>query len=138
MKTFHDVYLGLCLVCWFTSLRDFFIWENVYVMSIFSITLAVLFSKQVLRRLAGRGSSSESECSWNNAKKNNCKWSFFSMCFIQNNKEIHFSFIKGEKYQTQALRSMYDDSKIVGFTYFSVLAYCYIFAIKTYHVVFVS
>ena len=64
LKTFHDVYLGLCLVCWFTSLRDFFIWKNVYVVSIVSIAHAVLFSKQeVLRRRAVRGSSSESECS---------------------------------------------------------------------------
>ena len=62
------------LVCtWFvrfTSLRDFFIWENVYVMSIVSITHAVHFSNQeVLRRRGARGSSSESECSWNDGKK---------------------------------------------------------------------
>ena len=48
---FHDVYLGLCLVGWFTSLRDFFIRENVYVMNIVTITRAALFSKEeVLRR----------------------------------------------------------------------------------------
>ena len=52
------------LVCtWlvrFTSLSDFFIWENVYVMSIVSITHVVHFSNQeVLRRWAARGSSSE-------------------------------------------------------------------------------
>ena len=61
------------LVCtWFvrfTSLRDFFIWENVYVMSIVSITHAVHFSNQVLRRWGAHGSSSESECSWNDGKK---------------------------------------------------------------------
>ena len=62
------------LVCtwfvWFTSLRDFFIWENVYVMTIVLITHAVHFSNQeVLRRWGVRGSSSESECSWNDKKK---------------------------------------------------------------------
>ena len=62
------------LVCtWFvrfTSLHDFFIWENVYVMSIVSITHAIYFSNQeVLRRWATRGSSSKSEWSWNNGKK---------------------------------------------------------------------
>ena len=43
MKFFHDLSLGLCLVCWFISFRDFFIWENVYVVSIVSITHAALF-----------------------------------------------------------------------------------------------
>ena len=62
------------LVCtWFlrfTSLHGFFIWENVYVMSIVSITHAVCFSNhEVLRRRAAHGSSSESECSWNDGKK---------------------------------------------------------------------
>ena len=62
------------LVCtWFvrfTSLSDFFIWENVYIMSIVSITHAIHFSNQkVLRRQGAGGSSSESECSWNDAKK---------------------------------------------------------------------
>ena len=62
------------LVCtWFvrfTSLHDFFIWENVYVMSIVSITHAIYFSNQeVLRRWATCGSSSKSEWSWNNGKK---------------------------------------------------------------------
>ena len=62
------------LVCtWFdrfTSVRDFFIWENVYVTSIVSITHAVHFSNQeVLRRRAAHGSSSKRECSWNDGKK---------------------------------------------------------------------
>ena len=59
------------LVCaWFVgSLRDFFIWENVYIMSIVSITHEVLFSKQVLRSWAVRGSSSKSECLCNDGKK---------------------------------------------------------------------
>ena len=52
------------LVCtrfvWFTSLHDFFIWENVYIMSIVSITHAIHFSNQeVLRRRGAHGSSSE-------------------------------------------------------------------------------
>ena len=63
-KTFCDVYVGLCLVYWFTSLCDFFMWENIYVMSIVLITHTLIFSKQeVLRRWAVRGSSSENECS---------------------------------------------------------------------------
>ena len=62
------------LVCtwfvWFTSLCDFFIWENVYVMSIVLITDAVHFlNQESLRRWAARGSSSKSECSWNKGKK---------------------------------------------------------------------
>ena len=62
------------LVCtWFvrfSSLRDFFIWENVYNMSIVSITHAVHFSNQeVLRRQGARGSSSKSKCSWSDGKK---------------------------------------------------------------------
>ena len=81
------------LVCtWFvrfTSLRDFFIWENVYVMSIVSITHAVDFSNQeVLRRRAARGSSSERET----MRRKNCKLNFFSMYFVRNNEEIHLSF----------------------------------------------
>ena len=58
----------------------FFHLGNVYVMSIVSIIHAVYFSKQeVLRRLAACGSSSESECSWNNGKKKQQKLNFFSM-----------------------------------------------------------
>ena len=54
----------------FSSLRDFFIWENVHFMSIVSITHAIHFSNQeVLRRRGARGSSSEGECSWNNGMK---------------------------------------------------------------------
>ena len=30
-------------------------------------------------------------------RKNNCKLSFFSMYFVQNNKEIHLSFKNCEK-----------------------------------------
>ena len=56
----------IILVCtWFvrfTFLRDFFIWENVYVISIVLITHAVT-------KRGARGSSSESECSWNNLEK---------------------------------------------------------------------
>ena len=48
----------------------FFIWENVYIMSIVSITHAVHFSNQeVLRRQGAHGSSNESECSQNDGKK---------------------------------------------------------------------
>ena len=60
------------LVCaWFVgSLHHFFIWENVYVMSIVLVTHAVLFSKQEnVRRWAACVSSSESECSQNDGKK---------------------------------------------------------------------
>ena len=97
MKTFHDVYLGLYFVCWFTSLRDFFIWENVYVISIVSIAHAVHFSKQeVLRRQAARGSSGESEVYEMMGRKKNCKLNFFSMYFVQNNDEIHLSFKNSE------------------------------------------
>ena len=35
--TLHNVCLGFCLVCWFTSLHDFFVWENVQIMSIISL-----------------------------------------------------------------------------------------------------
>ena len=79
----------------FTSLHDFFTWENVYVMSIVSITHAVHFSNQeVLKRRAARGSSSESETM---GRKNNCNLNFFSMYFVRNNEEIHLSFKNSEK-----------------------------------------
>ena len=63
----------VCIWCVrFNSLRDFLIWENVYVMSIATITHTVHFSNQeVLWRRAARGSSSKSECSWNDGKKKN-------------------------------------------------------------------
>ena len=49
---------------WLTSLCDIFIWENLYVMRIVSISHAVLLSKEeVLRRKTACGSSNESECS---------------------------------------------------------------------------
>ena len=67
-KTFRDVCLGFCLVCRFTSLRDFFFWENVYVMSIASIT-QLFFKTRSFKKAAVRGSSSESQCSWNHGKK---------------------------------------------------------------------
>ena len=67
-------------------------------MSIVSITHANHFSKQgVLRRRPARGSPDESECPWNDGKKNNRKLNFFSMYFVRNNKEIHLSFKKSEK-----------------------------------------
>ena len=34
-------------------------------------------------------------------RKNNCKLNFFSLYFVQNNEEIHFSFKNSEKYWTQ-------------------------------------
>ena len=56
----------------FTSLRDFFIWENVYVMSIVSITHAVHFlNQEVLRRRGARGSSSESNVHETMGRKSN-------------------------------------------------------------------
>ena len=42
-----------------------------------------------------RGSSSESKCLWNDGK--NCNLNFFSMYFVRNNEEIHFSFKNSEK-----------------------------------------
>ena len=65
-------FMMFILVCtwfvWFTLW--FFIWKNVYVMSIVLITHAIHFSNQeVLRRQAARSSSSKSECSWNDGKK---------------------------------------------------------------------
>ena len=46
-KTFRNVCFGFCLVCCFTSLHDFFIWENVYVMSsIVLITHTVIFQNK--------------------------------------------------------------------------------------------
>ena len=52
----------------FTSLRDFFIWENVWALSPL-LTHAVHFSNQDVRRPGAHGSSSESECLWNDGKK---------------------------------------------------------------------
>ena len=72
-------FMMFILVCtwfvWFTSLCDVFIWENAYVMSIVSITHVVHFSNEKVsrRRWGARGSSSESECSWNDGKKSNRK-----------------------------------------------------------------
>ena len=55
------------------------------------------FSKhEVLRRRAARGSSSESECSWNDGKKKQLKLNFCSMYFVWNNEEIHFSLKKAD------------------------------------------
>ena len=90
------------LICtWFvqfTSLRDFFIWENSYAMSIVFITHPVHFSNQeVLRRQAAHGSSSESEWSWNDGKKKQLKLNFFLMYFVRNNEETHLSFKNSEK-----------------------------------------
>ena len=39
-------------------------------------------------------------------RKSNCKLNFFSMYFVQTNKEIHLSFKNSEKYWTQALKNM--------------------------------
>ena len=39
-------------------------------------------------------------------RKNNYKLNFFSMYFVRNNKEIHFSFKNREKQRTQALRAV--------------------------------
>ena len=36
-------------------------------------------------------------------RKNNCKLNFFSISFVRNNEEIHFSFKISEKLRTQAL-----------------------------------
>ena len=69
-KTFRDVCLGLCLVCWFTSLHDFFIWEKcLHHEHCLDYTYSYFSKQKVLRRQPARGSSSESECSWNDGKK---------------------------------------------------------------------
>ena len=39
-------------------------------------------------------------------RKSNCKLNFFSMTFIQNNEEIHFSFKNSEKQWRQALKEL--------------------------------
>ena len=73
IKCVTKVWRPFTILSWFvrfTSLRDFFIWENVYVMSIVLINHTAHFSNQeVLRRRAVCGSSSESECSWNDGEK---------------------------------------------------------------------
>ena len=38
-------------------------------------------------------------------RKNNCELNFFSVYFVRNNKEIHFSFKNSEKWRTQALKT---------------------------------
>ena len=38
-------------------------------------------------------------------RKNKCKLNFFSMCFVQNNEDIHFSSKNSEKWRTQALNN---------------------------------
>ena len=74
-----------------------FIWKNVSVINIVSTTHAVLFSKQeVLKRRTACGSSSESECSWNDRKKKQLEVCFSSMYFVRSNKEIRFSFKNSE------------------------------------------
>ena len=66
------------LVCaWFVgTIHHFFIWGNVYVMSIVLVTHAVPFSKQEnLRSRAACISSSESECSQNGGSSSESKCS---------------------------------------------------------------
>ena len=97
-KTFRDVCLGFCLVCWFTSLRDFFIWENVYVTSIVSITYTVTFQNKKFQeeeqRVVAQARVNVHETI---GRKNNCKLHFFSIYFVRINEEIHFSFKNSEK-----------------------------------------
>ena len=90
------------LVCtWFvrfTSLRDFFIWENVYVMSIVSFTHAVHFSNQeALRRRAAVVAQARVNVHETMGRKNKCKLNFFSIHFGWNNEEIPLSFKNSEK-----------------------------------------
>ena len=61
LKTFHDVCLGLYLVCSVPfSFRALIIWTSGNVMSIVSITHAVIFSRQeVSRRRVARGTLSQ-------------------------------------------------------------------------------
>ena len=73
-------FMMFILVCtwfvWFTLW--FFIWKNVYVMSIVLITHAVHFSNQeVLRRWTAHVSSSKSDVHEMIGRKNNCKLIFF-------------------------------------------------------------
>ena len=97
LKTFHDVYLGLYLVCSVTSLCALFIWTSGNVTSIVSITHTVIFSKQeVSGRRVACGSPGMNVCD-TLGRKHNCKLNFFSMYLVRNNKEIHLSFKMSEK-----------------------------------------
>ena len=61
LKTFHDVYLGLYLVCSVHFSSCFIHLGNVT--SIVSVTHTVIFSKQeVSRRRVARGSPGENKC----------------------------------------------------------------------------
>ena len=69
LKNFHDVYLGLYLVC-SAHFSSYFIWASGNVTSIVSITHTAIFSKEeVSRRRVARGSPGENKCSWNSGKK---------------------------------------------------------------------
>ena len=76
-------------------------------MSMFSITHAVLFSKQeVLTRGQQVVAQARLKVHEMIGRKNNCKLNFFSMYFVRNKEEIHFCFKNSEKQQTQALKNM--------------------------------
>ena len=76
-------------------------------MSMFSITHAVLFSKQeVLTRGQRVVAQARLKVHEMIGRKNNCKLNLFSMYFVRNKEEIHFCFKNSEKQQTQALKNM--------------------------------
>ena len=60
--------------------------------ALFQLHIQLFFLKQVLRRQAACGSSSQNEVHEMTGRKNNCMLNFFSMCFVWNNEEIDFSF----------------------------------------------
>ena len=81
-KTFHDICLGFCFVCWFHFSSGFFHLGKCQRHEHFLDYTYSYFSKQeVSRRQVVHDSSSKSECSCND---------FFSMYFIWNTEEIHF------------------------------------------------
>ena len=97
-KTFRDVCLGFCLVCWFTSLRDFFVWGNVYVINIVSITHTVIFQNKKFQE-GGQRVVAQARVNVHKTmgRKNNSKLNVFSMYFVWNNEEIYFYFKNSEQ-----------------------------------------
>ena len=101
----------------------FFHLGKCYVMSIISITHVVLFSKQeVLRRWAARGSSSESECSWDDGKKKQLQVKLL-VNILCSKWRIHSYFKNSEKERTQALTYTYLLKLLQCFIYFLRLTF---------------
>ena len=93
LKTFHDVFLGLYLVCSVHFSSHFnHLDKRQRHKHCLDYTYSFFSKQEVSRRQVARGSPERINVCETVARKNNCKLNFFSMYFIRNNEEIHLSF----------------------------------------------